>query len=236
MKRFLKKLVGQSVKRFFPVIHIDTPEQALRQIDIAVQAKADGVWLISHEMDHGLTMSTFRQARELDSRLWIGINLLGLHSHAAMKIVSQDDDEINGLWCDIGGVDDHGVGANAKNAWELKCNSGWEGEYFGSVAFKAGPSVDDPATVAKLATEYMDVVTTSGPATGVAASVDKIRGMKDAMGEHRLAIASGITPENVQDYLPYVDDFLVATGISKDFHRLDLDKVQELSAIIHGVS
>lgn len=58
--------------------------------------------------------------------------------------------------------------------------------------------------------------------------------MREAVDEHRLAVASGVTPENVQDYLPYVDDFLVATGISKNFHTLDPEKARELAGIIHG--
>lgn len=67
----------------------------------------------------------------------------------------------------------------------------------------------------------MDVVTTSGPGTGKAAAVEKIRTMKEALGDFPLAIASGITPENVSDYLPYADCFLVATGISRNFEQLD---------------
>lgn len=39
-----------------------------------------------------------------------------------------------------------------------------------------------------------------------------------------LAIASGITPENIQDYLDFAGCFLVATGISKSFEELDRDK------------
>lgn len=68
---------------------------------------------------------------------------------------------------------------------------------------------------------FKDVVTTSGAGTGIAASVEKIRRMKTALGDFPLAIASGITPENVVDYLPYSDCYLAATGISKSFEELD---------------
>lgn len=34
--------------------------------------------------------------------------------------------------------------------------------------------------------------------------------------------------------LPYVDEFLVATGISRDFHHLDPDLTAQLAGIIHG--
>ena len=53
--------------------------------------------------------------------------------------------------------------------------------------------------------------------------------MKEAVGDFPLAIASGITPENVADYLDVADCFLVATGISRSFTELDPAKVRSLS-------
>nr|NIN71503.1 hypothetical protein [Gemmatimonadota bacterium]NIO31186.1 hypothetical protein [Gemmatimonadota bacterium] len=49
-----------------------------------------------------------------------------------------------------------------------------------------------------------------------------------AVGGFPLAIASGITPENVGDYLDVADCFLVATGISSSFTELDPVKVRSL--------
>jgi predicted TIM-barrel enzyme len=74
----------------------------------------------------------------------------------------------------------------------------------------------------------MDVVTTSGPGTGEAAHVDKIRVMKEALDDFPLAIASGITPQNVGDYLPFSDCYMVATGISSSFVELDPRLVRNL--------
>jgi len=78
----------------------------------------------------------------------------------------------------------------------------------------------------------MDVVTTSGPGTGEAASVSKIRAMKAALGDFPLAIASGITPENVGPYLGVADCFLVATGISADFSDFDPLRIRALMQIV----
>jgi uncharacterized protein len=107
--------------------------------------------------------------------------------------------------------------------------------YFGGTAFKGlGYAEDEDAEkAAKMATEFMDIVTTSGSETGEAAPVDKIVSMKKAIGDRSLAIASGITLDNVRVYLPYVDFFLVATGISRSFHELDAVKVRELAGVIH---
>ena len=71
------------------------------------------------------------------------------------------------------------------------------------------------------AVPYLDVITTSGTATGQAASLSKIRQIRAAIGDHPLAIASGLTPENITSYLPYANCFLVATGISRSFEMFD---------------
>ena len=52
--------------------------------------------------------------------------------------------------------------------------------------------------------------------------------MKDGLGQCPLAIASGITPDNVTDYLPYSYAYLVATGIGKSFDELDPILTQKL--------
>jgi predicted TIM-barrel enzyme len=93
--------------------------------------------------------------------------------------------------------------------------------YFGGVAFKYQRPVEDLEAACQVAARYRDVVTTSGPGTGHAAEVEKIRRMKQALGGTPLGIASGITPENVGDYLPHADCLLVATGISRSFTELD---------------
>ena len=82
----------------------------------------------------------------------------------------------------------------------------------------------------------MDVICTSGPATGLAADIEKIQRLYSARGEKTLALASGITPENVSEYLPCADHFLVATGISRSFYMLDPEKVKLLADKIKAFS
>jgi hypothetical protein len=136
---------------------------------------------------------------------------------------------VDGLWTDNA---DPGTPA-ASLAWSLKQRDGWTGEYFGGVAFKYQREVEDVAAAAVAATTCMDVVTTSGAATGEAAGIEKIVAMKRAIGSFPLAIASGISPENVGDYLPHVDCFLVATGISRGFHELDPGRTRALADLVH---
>ncbi|MEO7729932.1 MAG: hypothetical protein ABIY55_03095 [Kofleriaceae bacterium] len=59
--------------------------------------------------------------------------------------------------------------------------------------------------------------------------------MREAIGpEGAIALASGITPENVGTYLPYVDAFLVGTGIEARFGVLDRDKLAALLEAARG--
>jgi len=58
--------------------------------------------------------------------------------------------------------------------------------------------------------------------------------MRRGLGEAPLAIASGITPENVAVYLNLTNCFLVATGISSSFTELDTSKVKALIEAVRG--
>ena len=140
---------------------------------------------------------------------------------------------VHGIWIDDGGISEKSSFRHARKISRYREKSGFTGMYFGGVAFKGQERVRDVEKVAKMATEFMDVVTTSGSCTGVAASVEKVASMKEAIGDRPLALASGVTLENVVQYLPFVEYFLVATGISTSFHELDPEKVFNLAKEIH---
>ena len=68
----------------------------------------------------------------------------------------------------------------------------------------------------------MDVVTTSGVATGKEAKISKIQLFRSSIGDKPLALASGITVDNAKNYSE-VDCFMVATGINYDDNFYDID-------------
>ena len=221
------------MKKLLPVIHVTDEAQALEQAEVATQAGADGIWLINHMSEWHDLWAIFTAVRQKDPGLWIGLNFLDLHPIEAMNHVT---DLVDGLWMDDGGINEFAeVTDEAQAVWRLKESKDWKGQLFGGVAFKGRASARDVAAAATAAAPIMDVVTTSGPGTGIAASVDKIAKMKAAIGDAPLAIASGITPDNVLDYVPYVDYFLVATGISRDFSHLDPERTRALAEILHEV-
>mmetsp|Transcript_34720 Transcript_34720/g.87292 ORF Transcript_34720/g.87292 Transcript_34720/m.87292 type:complete len:148 (+) Transcript_34720:140-583(+) len=124
----------------------------------------------------------------------------------------------------------------------------FDGLYFGGVCFKYQPhcssssssSSSSSATersyeeCARAAHRYMHVVTTSGVATGQQIDMDKLRTMRSAVGETGvLAVASGVTVENLPEQLPYLDCVLVATGVSDSFHELNTERIAALVEVAH---
>jgi len=217
-----------------PVIHVRVADQVLRNARIAYEAGCDGVFLINH---HGIPYTTLFDVCHVVYKKfpywWIGINCLDLDpADVFIKVVEEFDyasQEIAGIWVDNSMIDESfEEQVEAERIQEARRESGWQGLYFGGVAFKYQRPVDDWKKAARIASEYMDVVTTSGPATGEPAEVIKIQEMKQSIGDKPLAIASGISSGNIDRYLGIADCFLIATGISKDFWQLDSDLTKKL--------
>jgi predicted TIM-barrel enzyme len=231
MSRFRAAFASRHV--VLPIVHVRTRPQTLRNLHVAREAGADGAFLLSHgELgDDELLAVHHDLARDLPG-FWVGVNCLGL---SVEEVFARAGARVAGVWTDDALIDE---GADdqpaARRVLEAQRAHGWRGLYFGGVAFKYQRPVHDVAQAARRAAGYMDVVTTSGPGTGQAASPEKVRRMKKAIGEHPLALASGVTPENVTDYLPWVDAVLVATGISYNFEDLEPARVRDLVRIVRA--
>lgn len=90
-----------------------------------------------------------------------------------------------------------------------------------------------PARAAAQARAVGFIPTTSGDATGHAPTISKI----EAMGEGgALAIASGMTPENVNGYAPALSHILVATSVSRSEHHIDPAKLKALIGKLRGTA
>ena len=96
---------------------------------------------------------------------------------------------------------------------------------------KAAPSA--PLTVPVEILSWVNRMV-GGPGTGQAAPVGKVRLMKQAVGDVPLALASGVTPENVTEYLPWIDCAIVATGISYSLEDLDPARVRDLVWVVRA--
>jgi len=202
-----------------PVVHVASTRQALWNVMVARDAGADGVFLINHSISDNTLLHIHHEVLDAFPGFWVGVNCLGLSVTKLFEVVSPD---VAGVWVDNAAIqEDREEHDLAEQVLAVQQQTKWPGLYFGGVAFKYQRAVTDLASAARIAARYMDVVTTSGSSTGHAALREKIVAMKQALDDFPLAIASGITPENVGDYLDIADCFLVATGISRSFEELD---------------
>lgn len=203
------------------VIHVSDARQAIHNAQLAFDCGADGIFLIGHSQTADGLESIIDDVRATFPDRWIGANFLGLAPVDGAKRVIRLG--LEGLWADNGTMGDPAAVMTL-----LECATARRPMFFGGVEFKHQPSTGDARSAAACARPLMDVVTTSGPETGRAADIQKIRLMRAGVSTGRLAIASGVTPENVADYAPYVDAVLVATGVSASFHVLDGERVAAL--------
>lgn len=196
-----------TARRFWPVIHAESYEQAARNVDLAADAGAHGVFLINMAISESALAHIIGRLPVTD--IAIGANWLGLTNAEAQE--ASEDYGLAAFWTDS--ADDY-----------LSPIAGLE--WFGGVAHKGNPWVYDadlPFTAAASVTvRRIDVPTMTGTGTGVAAEPHRCKMFRSGLSaDHRLGLASGITPDNAWQYLPFVTDYLAATGIQLSFTELD---------------
>ena len=230
------RLVKDGLPAVTPVIHVLDVGQALRNLDTVEGAGCPGAFLINHDFPMEDFLPVLREVRAARPDLWLGVNFLAQTGGVGFPVLGQLAQEgcrIDAYWADDARIDEREeTQTEAEQIARIRAQSGWDGLYLGGVAFKKQRPVnpEDHAEAARKALSYMDVVCTSGIATGQEADLTKIDTFRAALGDAPLALASGITPENAHLYAPLVDIFLVATGINfdGDFHNLDPARLNAL--------
>ena len=199
---------------FLPVIHPVSKKTALDSIRTAVESGADGIFLINQGMSAAQVLELIPEVHQRFEGLWIGVNMLGIKPEALIGRVA--DLSVGGIWSDDAGIDEQSDTQPAGQRFrEAREQYGWKGLYFGGVAFKYQREVPDALLpdAARKAGPWMDVITSSGPGTTVPAEREKARALRSGAGKHPLALASGVSLENVDIFLPHVDAYLVASSI-----------------------
>lgn len=232
----IRDIFGAS-RVLLPVVHPVGPDEAMASVRVAHEAGVKGIFLIDQGMDEEEVLALVLTVRRAFPSLWVGVNLLRrTPAQALTRALDGCEGRIDGIWTDNAGIDEEAAAQPVAEALlEVRRARGWPGLNFGGVAFKYQREVrpENLGRAAVTAARYVEVICTSGPGTGKAAQVDKVKAMRDALGhDHAIALASGVTPENVADYLPYVDAYLVGTGIEQSFGQLDPKKVAALQSAI----
>jgi len=224
-----------------PVIHVlDTP-RTLRNVAEVISAGAGGCFLINHDFEPEGFLPIIADVRAAYPSLWLGVNFLavtGKYAFPMLGDLAKAGVTVDGYWADDACIDEHGVNVEAREIADVYSGSGWGGLYFGGTCFKKQREVAPMfyGAAAREACAFMDVVTTSGVATGQEADLGKIETFRCAIGDTALAIASGVTPDNAHAYRD-VDCFMVATGINEDgnFYDIHPEKLARLMQVTRAL-
>lgn len=214
-----------------PVIHYKSKLQAVEMAGVAQYCGASGVFLIDHNRSSWDSPDFLLEAAEAVTKtytdLWVGVNCLTRGPEFTMEAFSQRAG-VHGVWADNAtrwSTHDQ-VSMHALNGVRDYCEAvldtarQFDVVYFGGLAMKGAGYIEDPfaaAAFVEQTQQYVDVVTTSGPGTGIASPLERLRQIRLALEEGgRLAVASGVTVANVQAQAEYADYFLVASSIETE--------------------
>jgi len=220
----------------FPVIHVKTESQTIRNVELAVRCEVPGVALINHDFSKEELLPILKLVRIKFPKLFICVNFLATTGEYAFPILSElaaQNCLINAYWADDARIQECMTQqGEADKIAQIQTKTGLDKLlYIGGVAFKKQRAVDIGLVemAARIAKNYT-VVCTSGIKTGAAASRTKIARMRQGCGNSPLVLASGVTPENLKSYAYFIDLVLCATGISDDFYNLNERKLMTLLA------
>lgn len=202
----------------YPVIHVTGVEESLREVRKAARHPIDGVFLIDHDADDQRLIDTIRAVTDEFGELFVGANFIRRPIEEAVDVLVGAFDgpiPLAAIWADR--VTALGPGRDPDNpaANRVQLPEQWQGLHFGGIAFKYQAEVpfEELPALGAAARHHVDVATTSGPGTGQAADLSRLNALRDGLAGHPLALASGVTPDNVAQYADLVDHVLVATGI-----------------------
>ena len=209
----------------FPVIHVQHAERTMDNAAMAFEAGCDGVFLISMDGHDELLEAQARAVKARWPHNLVGINFLSHRPEDAIRTCAEAG--LDMTWIDNAQVHtEQTLDVAQRVVKELQRHS--DHKLFGGVAFKYQLPEPNPGRAAVRAQDLGIIPTTSGVGTGHAADVSKIADMCKALRGGPLAIASGITPDNVLQYAPYLSHILVATGVSKNEHDFDFELLCQL--------
>ncbi len=225
-----------------PVIHVLDSARTAKNVEVLLEAGAQGCFLINHDFEPKKFLPIIRDTRAAFPSLWMAVNFLAVTGEHAFPMLGQlqaEGCQVDAYWADDACIDEDGANVEAKRIAAAREASRWDGLYFGGTAFKKQREVDPSryGDAAREACPFMDVITTSGVATGQKADLGKIETFRAAIGDRPMALASGISPENARDYAD-VDCFMVATGINEagNFYDIDPARLADLMAITRSLS
>lgn len=200
---------------------------------IAIDNGAHGIALVTHIVspEYGAYIASVLKEKYPYHK--IILNILQREPQKIFETIK--DTKIDAIWTDnaripgIDRVDEHDN--SAEKLLQRQQEQDTNILYFGGLDFKHQKklSPEEYPFAIQQAKKYLDVITTSGSATWVSADAQKVKHIKQLAGSHPVGLASGVTAENIHEYIANTDISIVASGISHDYRNLDTKKVAELA-------
>lgn len=215
--------------KFFPVIHLRDDVQGHREADKAFDAGADGVFFINHFGDDAMAVRLATETKRKRNDWYVGINLLA--SGPVVAFEQAITARLDGVWADAVGVDSTGLNGKAQDLRQLHVRYPAI-DIFAGVAFKYQAEDANPMGTVHQLNNLGWIPCTSGASTGTAAEVNKVANLGN-VSSTGLGLASGVTLDNVADYLPYVSHFFIASSISHDDYTFDFECMSAMAGRIH---
>ena len=218
----------------FPVIRVDTVQQAVEQAELAFGLDADGIVL--HDRDDRDPRDFFRAYNQICAKYpnenndsntpgeFIGINprrfpdpRIAYDTIAHMWGKGDIETLPSMIFVNSARGDSQAYGEHKLSRLEALGDliaenpNIWDIKFYAGTAFKNTLDfTEDPleaATQASLNMLFSDAIVTSGEHRGQAPHPDKIRAMKAAIGSQVLAVASGVTEANLEHYRSNTENY-----------------------------
>ena len=226
------KAFGKTEKIVLPVLDCYTPSQFMSNIENLYlyykQGKISGAFIVSTNIEYPIFKLVYEEIKNKFPDFWLGVNLIGENIFKILEFIKEFHPD--GMWIDnsyLNNKNDMGICDLILN--QIK-KYNWTGLYFGGFMFKYSNSCNTyDSSLLKLTHQYMDVLTTSGDATGIEIKQEKLDFISDNVKENIcIAVASGITPNNIKNIKSKCNIFIMRTSIINYLGNIDLEKLDQL--------
>lgn len=222
-----------------PVIHVtETSEDVFDHINFeenlsrCFSANVDGIFLVNNDCSSLSLINSYIYAKNKYPLKWIGLNYLG-NCYEAIYFAKYLN--VDGLWLDNIGVFDDDVN-RAEFIQSYIQLLKLEALIFGGICFKYQRQPENPTLTASNASKFAHVITTTGNGTSHPIEIEKLKNIYDGVSDTNfIAVASGISCDNVQDILPYVHVFMMHTSVVDSENLIDVEKLARIKTMINLV-
>ncbi len=214
-------------KAFVPIIEVTDECQALTQVEAAMLAGVDGVFLLGRTISDASLNSTYRKARNEHPDLFIGVNYSESLPAQSFRTL---DPSVQALWSTTNFVcDGHTQQKEAQEIYDARHVYRCRALFFGSV--EPCPQVRSLEAGRALALSFLDVLTLAGHEDDSDPSM--LSEVRQSLGHTAvLAVTTRVPPERVGACLPHVDCFMNGSQVGNS--NLDPDYLADLADAVHS--